>query len=217
MCSPRERQAEASLACALAGSCRRRTSNRQVVTQIGQRSDDAVISPAGILTRHSHHQGFHFRLNCGAAGILPVFGAIELLGDEPSIPGQDGVGFGDAGDLSERFASQRFPISARVARSGSLNRNLDGSFALRIRFSAARYSFCSRSSWFTEPVTYASSRTHFLFLMPTAYLTLATGRFSFLTIRASNPSRDRNRIAQRATLAEPRNRFFTARKRLRDA
>jgi hypothetical protein len=31
----------------------------------------------------------------------------------------------------------RLPISARVARSGSLNRNLDGSFALRIRFSAA--------------------------------------------------------------------------------
>jgi len=28
-----------------------------------------------------------------------MFGAIELLGDEPSIPGQDGVGFGDTGDL----------------------------------------------------------------------------------------------------------------------
>src|ERR1700675_1348032 len=78
---------------------------------------------------------------------------------------------------------RRFPISARVTRSGSLNRNLDGSFALRIRFSAARYSFCNRSSWFTEPVTYASSRTHFLFLMPTAYLTLATLGFGFLTIR----------------------------------
>jgi hypothetical protein len=76
----------------------------------------------------------------------------------------------------------RFPISARVARSGSLNRNLDGSFARRIRFSAARYSFCSRSFWFTDPVTYASSFSHFLFLMPTVYLTLATGRFSFLTI-----------------------------------
>ncbi len=66
---------------------------------------------------------------------------------------------------------RRFPISARVVRSGSLNRNLEGSFALKIRFSAARYSFCSRSSWFTEPVTYASNRNHFLFVMPTAYLT----------------------------------------------
>ena len=44
----------------------------------------------------------------------------------------------------------RFPISARVARSGSFNRNVDGTFALRIRFSAARYSFCSRSSWFNR-------------------------------------------------------------------
>ena len=79
----------------------------------------------------------------------------------------------------------RFPISARVARSGLLNRNLDGSFALRIRFSAARYSFCSRSSWFTEPVTYASSCTHFMFLMPTAYLTLATDSLAFLTKRGA--------------------------------
>jgi hypothetical protein len=38
-----------------------------------------------------------------------MFGTIELLGDEPSIPGQDGVGFGDAGDLSECFASQALP------------------------------------------------------------------------------------------------------------
>jgi hypothetical protein len=50
----------------------------------------------------------------------------------------------------------RFPISARVARSGSLNRNLDGSFALKIRFSAARYSFCSRSSWFTDSVNWGA-------------------------------------------------------------
>src|ERR1700688_810245 len=70
----------------------------------------------------------------------------------------------------------RFPISARVARSGLLNRNLDGSLALRIRFSAARYSFCSRSSWFTEPVTYASSRTHFLPILLWQY-----GQFSILT------------------------------------
>lgn len=75
---------------------------------------------------------------------------------------------------------RRFPISPRVARSGSDNRNRDGSFDRRIRFSAARYSFCGRVSWFTEPVTYAGSRTDFLFLMPTACLTRAKGAFSFL-------------------------------------
>jgi hypothetical protein len=81
----------------------------QAVTQIGQRSDDWVISPASILTRHSHHQSFHIRFNGGAAWILSVFGTIELLGDEPSIPGQDGVRLGNAGDLSERFASHTPP------------------------------------------------------------------------------------------------------------
>ena len=80
-----------------------------MVTQVGQCTDDAVISPAAVLSGHAHYQGFHFRWNLGAAWILPVLGAIELLGDQPSIPGQDGVGFGDAGDLSERFASQALP------------------------------------------------------------------------------------------------------------
>jgi len=82
---------------------------RQAVTQIGQRSDDAIISPASILTRHSHHQSFHVRFNGGAAWIVSVFGTIKLLGDEPSIPSQDGVRLGDAGDLSERFASYTPP------------------------------------------------------------------------------------------------------------
>jgi hypothetical protein len=82
---------------------------RQAVTQIGHRSDDAVISPASILTRHSHHQSLHARFNGGAAWRLSVFGTIELLGGQPSIPGQDGVGLGDAGDLSKRFASHTPP------------------------------------------------------------------------------------------------------------
>ena len=47
----------------------------------------------------------------------------------------------------------------------------------------ARYSFFSKSFWFTDPVTYASSRIYFLFLMPTAYLTPVTGSFTFLAIR----------------------------------
>jgi hypothetical protein len=81
----------------------------QAMTQIGQRSNDAVISPASILTRHSHHQSFHVRGNGGAAWILPASGTIELLGDESSIPGQDGVRLGNAGDLSERFAPHTPP------------------------------------------------------------------------------------------------------------
>jgi hypothetical protein len=79
----------------------------------------------------------------------------------------------------------RFPTSASVARSGLLKRNRDGSFALKIQFSAAKYSFRSSSSRFTDPVTYARSRTHRLFLMPTAYPTPGEPRSSFLTLRES--------------------------------
>jgi len=38
---------------------------------------------------------------------LPVLGTIKLRGDEPPIPGQNGVRLGSAGDISERFASHR--------------------------------------------------------------------------------------------------------------
>jgi len=82
-----------------------------------------------------------------------VFGAVELLGDQSSIPGQNGVGFGDASNLSERFAAkalsdfrQRDPF--RVGKPQS-----PGNLVLRMRFSVARYSFRNNSSWLTEPVT----------------------------------------------------------------
>jgi hypothetical protein len=37
-----------------------------------------------------------------------VFGAVELLGNEPSIPAQDRVGFRDAGDLPKRLLPEPF-------------------------------------------------------------------------------------------------------------
>ena len=35
-----------------------------------------------------------------------MFGAVKLLGDQSSIPCQNGVGFGNASNLSERFAAK---------------------------------------------------------------------------------------------------------------
>ena len=48
---------------------------------------------------------------------------------------------------------KRLPISARVARSPSESRQPGCRRIFKMRFSAARYSFCSRSSWLTNPVT----------------------------------------------------------------
>jgi hypothetical protein len=79
------------------------------MAQIGQRTADSILAPAGILSRHSRHQSFQFRGNRWATRILPVFGAVELLGDQFPIPTQDRIRFGDAGDLPEQFASQSLP------------------------------------------------------------------------------------------------------------
>jgi hypothetical protein len=73
----------------------------QWVTQVRQRADDAIIAPTGVLSCHLHHQGFQLRFDPGPTGVLTVLGAVEVLGRDPAIPSQDGVGFGDAGNLSE--------------------------------------------------------------------------------------------------------------------
>src|SRR5579872_659945 len=80
-----------------------------MMTEVGQRADDTIITPARVLSRHFHYQGLHFPWNRRPARILPMFGAIELVGDELPIPSQDRVGFGDAGDLCEHFTPQSLP------------------------------------------------------------------------------------------------------------
>src|SRR5207253_82653 len=61
-------------------------------------------------------------------------------------------GFATAANSSKAFRLSRWAISANVAFSASDNSNLPLIWALRMRFSAARYSFLSSSSWSTVPV-----------------------------------------------------------------
>src|SRR6516162_2185723 len=60
------------------------------------------------------------------------------------------------------FRPSRLPISAKVDLSGSDKRNRAGRCARNTRFSAAKYSFWTSSSWLMRPVTYASRRIHLL-------------------------------------------------------
>jgi len=46
-----------------------------------------------------------------------VFGAVEFAGNEPAVPGEDGIGFGDTGDLLERRATE--PL-ADLSKGGAL-------------------------------------------------------------------------------------------------
>ena len=124
-----------------------------VMTQVGEGADDPVISPARVLSCHPDYQSFDFFGNWRTAWILPVLGAVELLGDQSPIPRQDSIRFGHRSNFAERFASQSFSDLGQGTRSELDNRSREGSLALKIRFSVAKYSFRVRSSWFTEPVT----------------------------------------------------------------
>ena len=66
---------------------------------------------------------------------------------------------------AEPLADFRERRSLRISQPQSL-----GQCARRMRFSAASYSFCSSSSWFTSPVTYASSLANSRFFMQTGYI-----------------------------------------------
>jgi hypothetical protein len=70
-----------------------------LVTQIGQCSDDAIVTPATGLTRQAHHQLFDCRIDSRATGQSPFLRAVEFLSDELPIPGEDRIRFGDAGDF----------------------------------------------------------------------------------------------------------------------
>jgi len=79
------------------------------------------------------------------AWILSVFGTIELLGHEPSIPSQDGVGLGDAGEPSRSALRPHASRSRRGWRARITQPQSGWQLRLRIRFSAARYSFAGEA------------------------------------------------------------------------
>jgi hypothetical protein len=74
-----------------------------------------------------------------------VFGAVEFAGNEPAVPGEDGIGFGDTGDLLERRATE--PL-ADLSKGGALGiRKAHTGWKVRPEdaISAIRYSFWRRS------------------------------------------------------------------------
>jgi hypothetical protein len=75
----------------------------------------------------------------------------ELLGDQPSIPTEDGIRFGHRGNVAERFASQAFSDLGQSDSFGVGQPQPRGKLGPQDPIFGARYSFRARSSWFTEP------------------------------------------------------------------
>ena len=110
---------------------------RNVVSDVGQRSRDAVVTPAGVLASESNNCGLDLWTDSWPTGIRPMLGAVELRGNESAIPAQDGVRLGNTGHLGEGLASH------------SLSDLGQGS-ALRIRQTKARGQACAEDAVFSR-------------------------------------------------------------------
>lgn len=78
-----------------------------LVPEVAQSTCDAVVTPGGVLSGELEDEFFDLRSD-GWATLVSFGGvrAVELLGDEPSIPAQDRLGFDDGADVLERLAAQ---------------------------------------------------------------------------------------------------------------
>jgi len=79
-----------------------------LMTEISQCAHDPIVAPTGILFGHLHNQRFQLRFDSRPAGVAAVFGAIELPGDKPPVPSQNGVRFGDARHLGQSLPAEPF-------------------------------------------------------------------------------------------------------------
>ena len=66
----------------------------ELVTQVTHRTHNPAVAPTSILASHLEDQ-FLNGLNCLRATGRVLLGAIEFVGDQLAMPGQDGFGTND--------------------------------------------------------------------------------------------------------------------------
>ena len=144
--------------------------------------------PPGILMRQTDNQLGDLAAQRRPPGIAAVLRAVELLSDELPIPGQDRIRLGYASNLLERSAPETFADFCKRSSLRIGQPEAAGRCARRILFSAAKCLFCSRTCWFTIPVTYANSRATCVFFMESDHhsLPLLSNRSNILTLRAKS-------------------------------
>lgn len=74
---------------------------------------NSPIAPIPILFSHSHHQFLDLAIGARTSGCA-LGGAIVFLGDEFSMPGQQGLGRNDAGHFCQPFASHAFAFGGQA-------------------------------------------------------------------------------------------------------
>ena len=96
---------------------------REVVTEVGQCACNPIVAPTGVLAGHVDDEILDDRINAWAARMLTTFGTVEFVGDQTTIPGQNGLWPGNAGDLLQIFPAEALGDAGSVERSGSESRS----------------------------------------------------------------------------------------------
>src|SRR6266851_4816807 len=109
-----------------------------MAAQVGQRSHDPIISPAGVLPSHLNDQRLNLRRDSRSPGITAVFRAVEFAGNQPPVPAKIVYGLATQATCARALRPSRLPISASVDLYGLDRRNRAGRCARRIRLSAAK-------------------------------------------------------------------------------
>jgi hypothetical protein len=91
------------------------------------------------------------------------------------LPGSNAVDAAKGVGKPMEQAKKRFPQDVQYVVSLDTTESVTEGIRDIVITILIAISLVTGSSWFTAPVTYANSRSHFLFLMPIAYLTLAAG------------------------------------------
>src|SRR5262245_60974323 len=128
----------------VAGHCR--LSDRRPCTPDWPAPGDPVVARASVLARHAKDLLLDVARDPRSARALTGLRAIDLAGDELAVPGED-VRAGPQLRLRENLASGN---DHRAWLAESFSRPFG--WALRMRFSVARYSFRASSSWSALPV-----------------------------------------------------------------
>src|SRR5215472_8779553 len=119
---------------------------RNLIAEIGQRTHDAVISPAPVLPCQPDYPRLHFGRDPWAAGIGTTAGASNFCATSRRYQARRVSGLATRATSCRALRPRRLATSARVDRSASDSRSRAGGCARRMRFSATRYSFRSNNS-----------------------------------------------------------------------
>ena len=86
------------------------------MTEISEGSGDAVVAPAGVLTRHLHNQAFYLWVNLRPPRVGSVLRPIELCSDQLPPPAENRLRLCDLGDLRQPVSPKSL---ADVSQSGA--------------------------------------------------------------------------------------------------